>query len=391
MKRVAAATKISRRDFCKACLIGAGGVVLSPLLADITSRYAYAGIPRAKGRGFIKRREALFYRKTEEGLVQCQLCPRRCTLNNGIKGFCRVREPKDGVFYSLVYGNPTAVHVDPIEKKPFYHVLPSTGSFSIATAGCNFRCKYCQNWEISQFSPEETTNYDLPPQSVVDGALRYNCASIAYTYTDPAIFYEYMLDTCMLAKAHGVLNISRTNGYLNKEPVEKLTPYLDATNIDLKGFDQEFYSKIPEGNLKVVQRNTAYFRHHGVHTEITNLIVPTLNDDMEKIRQMCRWIKNEVGKATPVHFSRFHPTFKLRNLHATPIKTLEEARAAALGEGLLYVYIGNVPNHEGNHTYCPNDGKVLIRRVGYRVVENNIKKGCCAFCGYKIYGIWDAA
>ncbi|MBU2541759.1 MAG: AmmeMemoRadiSam system radical SAM enzyme [Candidatus Omnitrophica bacterium] len=338
--------------------------------------------------GFLNSKEAMFYEKLDETTIQCHLCPRNCVLKNGMRGFCKVREPHDGKHYTLVYGNPTAVHVDPIEKKPLFHFLPATLAFSIATAGCNFRCKYCQNWQISQFPPEETSNQYLPPKAAVEASMKYRCPTIAYTYSEPSIFYEYMLDTAEIARSHGLRNIYHSNGSLNPKPAEKLAAYLDGANIDLKGFTQEFYSKIPEGDLDTVLNTIKILKKNRVHVEITNLIIPSLNDDMATIRKMCKWLKSEVGKDVPVHFSRFYPTYKLKNISPTPLKTLEEARRVAMEEGLLFVYIGNVPGHEAENTYCPTDGKLLIRRLGYKILENNIVNGKCKFCQTDISGVW---
>jgi pyruvate formate lyase activating enzyme len=379
--------KVSRREFCKLCLLGGMGLALSPILIGLLKKTAYAeGVKR--GKGFVNLKEAMYYKKLDEKTVQCLLCPRSCVLKNGMRGFCRAREPKDGKHYTLVYGNPTAVHVDPIEKKPLFHFLPATPVFSIATAGCNYRCKNCQNWQISQSPPEDTYNEYLPPDTVVSAAIKYGCPSIAYTYTEPLIFYEYMLDTAKVAKAYGIRNTIHTNGAFNPEPAEEISLYLDAANVDLKGFTQEFYSKIPEGYLDSVLNTIKIFRKNHVHVEITNLIVPTYNDDMKTIRKMCQWIRDGVGKGTPLHFSRFHPTYKLKNLSPTPTKTLEEARTVAMKEGLEYVYIGNLAGHEAENTYCPRDAKVLIRRKGYHILENNIVNGKCKFCGLEIPGVW---
>lgn len=379
-------TKISRRQFCRLCLLGGATLVASPLLMDLLKKSAHA--QEKGGMGFVNLKEAMYYRKLDDRTIQCHLCPRYCTLKNGHRGFCRVREPRNGKQYTLVYGNPTAVHVDPIEKKPLYHFLPATTAFSIATAGCNYRCKNCQNWQISQFGPEETYNQYLPPKAVVESAIRYKCPTIAYTYTEPAVFYEYMLDTAKIAKSYGVRNMYHSNGALNPKPVEELSLYLDGANIDLKGFTQEFYSKIPEGDLETVLNTIKILRKNRVHVEITNLVVPPYSDDMNMIRKMCQWIRDEAGKEIPVHFSRFSPTYKLKNLSPTPVKTLEEARKIGMEEGLQYVYIGNVPGHEGENTYCPKDGKVLIRRIGYHILENNIVNGKCKFCGIDIPGVW---
>lgn len=379
--------EISRRDFCKACLLSGVGVAISPLFVDLFRKSALAEELKG-GMGFVNTKEAMFYEKLDERTIQCHLCPRNCVLKNGMRGFCRAREPRDGKHYSLVYGNPTAVHIDPIEKKPLYHFLPATAAFSVATAGCNFRCKYCQNWQISQFSPEETLNQYLSPKATVEAAVKYNCPTIAYTYTEPSIFYEYMLDTAKIAKTYGVRNMYHSNGSLNSNPVEELALYLDGANIDLKGFTQEFYSKVTEGYLDTVLDTIKILKKNRIHVEITNLVVPPFNDDMKEIRKMCRWIKDEAGKDIPLHFSRFSPTYKLKNLSPTPIKTLEEARKIGMKEGLQYVYIGNVPGHEGESTYCPKDGKVLIRRLGYRILENNIVNGKCKFCNTEIAGVW---
>ena len=379
--------RISRREFCTLCLLSGTGLAISPILADLLEKSAQASEEKG-GKGFINIKEAMFYEKLDKNTIQCHLCPRNCTLKNGMRGFCRAREPRNGKHYSLVYGNPTALHIDPIEKKPLFHFLPASTAFSIATAGCNFRCKYCQNWQIAQLPPEETSNQYLPPQAVVEAAVKYKCPTIAYTYTEPSIFYEYMLDTAKIAKTHGIKNIYHSNGSLNPNPVEELALHLDAANIDLKGFSQEFYSKIPEGYLDTVLNTIKILKKKSVHVEITNLIVPSLNDDMKTIRKMCRWIRDEVGRDTPLHFSRFSPRYKLKNLSPTPIETLGEARKIAMREKLQYVYIGNVPGHEGENTYCPRDGKMLIRRLGYKILENNVVKGKCKFCGTGIAGVW---
>lgn len=382
--------KISRRNFCKMCLLSGASLAFSPLLIDVLKESAQAAQKKG-GLGFLGLQEAMFYKKLDKKTIQCQLCPNFCTLKNEMRGFCRVRETRDGKLYSLVYANPTAIHIDPIEKKPLFHFLPATTAFSIATAGCNFRCKFCQNWEISQFKPEETVNHYLPPDQVVEKAIKYGCSTIAYTYTEPSIFYEYMLDTAKSAKVRGLKNIYHSNGSLNPEPAQKLAVYLDGANIDLKGFSQDFYSKVSQGHLETVLDTLKILKKNKVHLEITNLIVPPLNDDMAMIKKMCIWIRDELGKDVPLHFSRFHPTYKLKNLTPTPTKTLEEARNVALAQGLEYVYIGNIPGHEAENTYCPNDNKVVIKRTGYRVLENNVINGKCKFCGTGISGVWKKA
>lgn len=380
--------KLSRREFCRLCVYLGAGLAASPLLANLFKKNAFAQ-ERKGGTGFIDLKEAMFYEKIDGRTVKCTLCPRNCVLTDGMLGFCRARRPSNGKHYSLVYGNPTAIHVDPIEKKPLFHFLPSTNAFSIATAGCNFRCKYCQNWQISQFSPEETRNYFLPPEEVVKKSLEYKCPTIAYTYTEPAIFYEYMLDASKIAKNHGLRNMFHSNGSLNAEPAEELADYLDGANIDLKGFTQEFYSKISEGYLETVLNTLKILRKKGVWVEITTLVVPTFNDDLNELREMSIWVKENLGPDTPIHFSRFHPQYKLRNLSSTPVSTLEKAREIAMGVGLNYIYIGNVPGHVAESTYCPKCKKAVILRRGYSILEINLKsQGRCKYCDNPIAGVW---
>lgn len=321
--------------------------------------------------------------------VQCKLCPNECIIPPLGKGRCKARMNLEGKLFSLVYGKPCAVHIDPVEKKPMYHFLPGTGAFSIATAGCCLSCKYCQNWQISQANPEETPHYELPPDLVVERALSSECRSIAYTYTDPIIFYEYMLDTAKLARARGVKNILVTCGYISPEPLREMTPYIDAANIDLKGFTEEYYQTVSQGKLQPVLDCIQYMFRQGVIVEITNLMVPTLNDDMNEVRRMCEWIRDEVSPDVPLHFSRFTPQYKLQNLPATPYESLAEARRIAREVGLKYVYIGNVAQLEGQQTYCPGCGTAVIKRFGYKIMDLNIKEGKCGACGEKIYGLFE--
>lgn len=320
--------------------------------------------------------------------VQCQLCPRRCRLSNGARGDCRVRVNIEGDLYTLVYGNPCAVHIDPIEKKPIFHMLPGTSTFSIATAGCNLHCKYCQNWTISQVPPEETRNQDLPPKKVVELALKNGCKSIAYTYSEPIVFYEYTLDTAKLARKAGLKNILVTAGFINPEPLRELYKWIDAANIDLKGFSEDFYQEVCSGSLYPILKTIKVSVEEGVLVELTNLIVPTLNDNVEMIDKMCKWIYNELGPDIPLHFSRFYPMYKLKNLPPTSSSILTKARKTALANGLHYVYIGNLPGNPGENTYCPTCKTLLIGRIGYYITQNNLKNGYCPSCGTKITGIW---
>ena len=322
-------------------------------------------------------------------IIECTLCPRHCQLKEGERGDCRVRIHLDGKLSTLVYGNPCSIHMDPIEKKPLYHVLPQSRALSIATAGCNLHCQCCQNWQISQRPPEETHNIDFPPEMVVAQAVNQQCRSIAYTYSDPIIFYEYMFDTSRLAKEKGVLNVMVTAGYIEKTPLLELCPVLDVANVDLKGITDEFYQKMSAATLQPVLNTLKILRQKNIWVEITNLVVPTWNDRPEDIRNLCKWIFDHLGPDVPLHFSRFWPQYKLKNLPPTPVETLTKARDIAYKEGLHYVYVGNVPGHSGNNTYCPNDKKLLISRAGYQITENNIVDGKCKFCGLKIPGIWN--
>jgi pyruvate formate lyase activating enzyme len=294
---------------------------------------------------------------------------------------------KDGKLYSLVYGKPCAVHIDPIEKKPFFHFLPGTTSFSIATAGCVLSCKFCQNWQISQAKPEDTDTYDLPPDKVVTQAIANKCRSVTYTYTEPTVFYEYMYDTAVIARKHGIKNTMHSCGYINENPLRKLSKYLDAADIDLKGFTEDFYSRICNGSLRPVLNSLVVLKEEDVWLELTNLVIPTLNDNMKNIKDMCIWIQKNLGYDTPVHFSRFFPYYKLTNLPPTPLETLIDARKTAMDSGLRFVYIGNI-RHEGESTFCPKCKKLLVERIGYFVKQNHILNGKCKFCSTAIAGVW---
>ncbi len=322
--------------------------------------------------------------------VTCLLCPRHCTVPEGGRGDCGVRQNRDGKYYTLVWGNPCALGTDPIEKKPLYHVIPGGKAFSIATAGCNMRCKFCQNWNISQAKPEETRNFDLPPGQVVKYAAKYNCEAIAFTYNEPTVFYEYMYDTAKLAKAKKLKPVVVSNGFMNGDPMTELCKVVSAVKIDLKAFTEEFYKKMTGGSLQPVLDTLTLLKKLGMWFEIVNLIIPTANDEPAEIKAMCRWIKKELGPDVPLHFSAFHPMYKLRNVPRTPNKTMFAAYDIARAEGLHYVYVGNVRpvGHRAEKTYCPKCGKVVIDRRGYLVTQINVKDGKCAFCGQPIKGVW---
>ena len=319
--------------------------------------------------------------------VRCELCPTECVLEDYEIGGCKVRINKGGVLYSLVYGKPCAVAIDPIEKKPFFHFLPGERAFSIATAGCVLGCKFCQNWQISQARPEEVDHQDLSPEDTVRAALFYGCRVITYTYTEPTVFYEYMYDTSSIARRFGIKNTMHTCGYINEKPLRELARYIDAVDVDLKAFTEDFYARLCGGRLKPVLDSLIVLRSEGVWLEITNLLIPTLNDDMKKIREMCLWIRNNLGPDVPLHISRFFPNYKLKNLPPTPLETLLQARQTALDAGLRFVYIGNVRT-EAENTYCPSCRRLLIEREGYYVRQNNIIRDRCRFCNKRIAGVW---
>jgi pyruvate formate lyase activating enzyme len=334
-------------------------------------------------------KEAMFYEKLEDKMVTCNLCSHRCSrIADSKRGICRVRENRDGKLYSLVYGRIAARSVDPIEKKPLFNFLPGSRSYSIATVGCNFRCDNCQNYDISQLPKERgiIVGQDVSPEDIVLAAKLSNCESIAYTYTEPTIFFEYAYDTAKRAKKEGIKNVFVTNGYITAEALKEISPYLDAANIDLKSFSDEFYRKNCGARLKPVLDSIRLYKSLGIWTEITTLIIPTLNDSEDELQKIAEFIK-EVGEDTPWHISQFYPTYKLIDLPRTPVSTLRKAREIGLEAGLKYVYEGNVPGEDGENTYCPNCGKLLIHRFGYHIKENKIKNSACTYCGAKIDGI----
>jgi len=304
------------------------------------------------------------------------------------RGFCGNRENRGGKYYVLAYANPCAAHIDPIEKKPFFHFLPGTQAFSISTAGCNLVCKFCQNWQISQFRPEQTENIYLPPDRVVEVAKDRKVTTIAYTYAEPVVFYEYMYDTSIDARREGVRSVMVSAGFINPDPLRKLVKVLDAVKIDLKAFTEKYYHDVCSGELKPVLQTLEVLHEEKIWFEIVYLVVPTLNDSVSEIRQMSQWIMKTLGPDVPLHFSRFYPMYMLKNLPPTPVSTLERLRKTAMDAGIHFVYIGNVPGNPGESTYCPHCGKRLIYRIGYEIIENHLKDGKCPYCGTKIPGVW---
>jgi pyruvate formate lyase activating enzyme len=333
-------------------------------------------------------REAMFYERVDGQTVQCLLCPRECIIGNGKRGFCRNRENQEGKLYSVVYGKPAIVDIGPIEKAPLYHFIPGHFRLCLTCASCNLRCKYCQNWHLSQRGLEDLKHYSYTPQEIVQQAKDHGLQSISFTYTEPTVYYEYLYDISVIARQAGMKTSIVSNGYMNKEPLVKLLSALNAVKIDLKGFSEKFYEEVCSATLGPVLTSLATVKREKVWLEIVNLVVPTLNDDMKMIDEMCRWIKDNIGADTPLHFTRFYPNYTLPHLSPTPITTLESAYKIAKNHGLRYVYIGNVPGHTHNSTFCPSCNRKLIHRTHFDMLEMNMKDGKCRFCNFPIEGIW---
>lgn len=332
--------------------------------------------------------EAKFYEKLPYRKVKCKLCPRECLVDDRERGYCGVRENRNGVYYSLVHSRVVSAHVDPIEKKPFFHFLPGTLAFSLATAGCNVNCKMCQNWEISQVRPEQVRSTYLPPKKLAELAVRSGSKSIAYTYSEPVIFYEYMSDSAEAGRAAGVRSAVVSGGYIQEQPLKELSKRVDAIKVDLKAYSEKFYREVVSGELKPVLQALATMRKLGVWNEIVYLVVPTLNDADAEFLGLAKWVKSNLGLDVPVHFTRFHPQYLLKNLPPTPVKTLERAKAIADAEGLRYVYVGNVPGHPGENTYCPKCRRAVVERAGFTIRSLNLAKGKCRYCQETIAGVW---
>ena len=325
----------------------------------------------------------------EEGHVRCLLCAQRCLLAEGEKGRCRARLNLGGKLVSLVYGRPLSVHLDPIEKKPFYHFLPGAAAYSLATAGCPLRCRFCQNWQISQADPEDYDVPYVPPARVVAAAAGREAPVIAFTYNEPTVFAEYMVDIARLARREGLRSVMVSCGITAEAPLAELCEVLDAIKIDLKGYDPAFYRNVCGAELAPVLRSIRQVATSGTHLELVNLVVPTLNDSDADLKDLAAWVAGELGPDVPVHFTRFHPDHKLRHLPPTPVATLERARAIARDAGLRYAFVGNVPGHPGNHTYCPACGEIVVGRQGFFVTAYHLDGGRCAHCGEAIAGVWN--
>jgi pyruvate formate lyase activating enzyme len=373
----------TRREFVKSA-------ILPCLLAGGAGRWIRAAPPagaeqQADAQFTV---EAAFYEKQPYKKIRCKLCPRECVIDDRERGYCGVRENRGGVYYTLVHSRVCTAHIDPIEKKPFFHFLPGSEAFSIATAGCNVNCKMCQNWEISQVRPEQVRAMYLPPRQLAAAARENQCASIAYTYSEPVIYYEYMLDAAEAARAAGVKSAVVTGAYIHQDPLKKLCQRVDAVKVDLKAFSQKFYREVVNGELKPVLDALVTLRKLGMWTEIVYLVVPTLNDSDQEFRALAAWIKSELGLDVPVHFTRFHPQYLLKNLPPTPLKSLERAKAIADAVGLHYVYVGNVPGHPAESTYCPKCRRAVVQRAGFTVKAVRLLKGKCQYCQRDIAGVW---
>jgi len=336
-------------------------------------------------------REAVLYRPLEEGKVECYLCNHRCIISDSKRGICGVRENREGKLYTLVYGRAISLNVDPIEKKPLFHLLPGSTSFSVAAVGCNFRCLQCQNHEISQLPRDgkgRIEGSEVSPSKVVSLAKQHRCESISYTYTEPTIYFEYAYDIARQASQEGIKNIFVTNGYMTEEALGMIRPYLDAANVDLKSFSEKFYKEVCGARLNPILDNLKRMREMGIWVEITTLVIPTLNDSDREFEEIAQFILS-LGREVPWHLSAFYPTYRMLNLPRTPASTLHRAREIGIQAGLRYVYCGNIPGEEGEDTFCPHCGRSVIERTGFRVNKNDVVNGTCRNCHGGIEGIWN--
>lgn len=343
---------------------------------------------RKQGAGKMK---AYLWELLKDREVKCNLCNHRCNIEDGRRGICGVRENRGGVLETLVYGKVIARHIDPIEKKPLFHYLPGSLSYSVATVGCNFKCRFCQNADIAQMPSDHNGRIvgdAFMPEDVVDQAIKGDCQTIAYTYTEPTIYFEFAYDTARLAAEKGIRNVFVTNGYMTEEALQMIHPFLDAANVDLKAFTENFYMKTCKARLVHVKETLKRMKSLGVFVEVTTLIIPGLNDDRKELENLAAFLADELGRETPWHISRFHPTYKLLDQPSTPVETLFKARDIGVKAGLNYVYVGNVPGESGENTFCHQCHRLLIDRWGFYVRDNRIKNGKCPECGAAAYGVW---
>ena len=389
---------VSRRQFIHTGALALAGSLLPGTLAFSAANHASAKTPANISGSIFKHtapdqpwkwsRPADFAVPYSDKTLMCGICPHNCLLDKGDRGICRSRVNIDGILYTLAYGNACSVNIDPIEKKPLFHFKPASRAFSIAAAGCNFRCLNCQNWQISQVTPEVTRFYELFPDQVVAAAVDKNAAAIAYTYSEAVTWFEYMMDTARRARKKNIANLWISNGYINPKPLSELCTVLDAANINLKSFDDAIYQRLNGGRMAPVLDTFKTLHAKNIHFEMTTLVVPGYVDNPKMISHMCRWIIDHLGPDHPLHFLRFFPQYKLDRLPPTPVSLLTQFRQIAMDCGIRYVYVGNVPGHEGNHTWCHGCGKLLIERKGYFMAQNNINGDLCKFCGTRIPGVW---
>ncbi|HUV31400.1 MAG TPA: AmmeMemoRadiSam system radical SAM enzyme [Acidobacteriota bacterium] len=379
---------MQRRSFLR-CL-GCGALATAACQTELLPEYL-GGIQNAYAfdtAGQLSSVEARYYKKLEGGGIECHVCPRHCLVTDLERGYCGVRENRSDVYYTLVYGLPCALNIDPIEKKPLFHFHPGTTALSLATAGCNVNCKFCQNWEISQSRPEQTDNLDVSPQALVDICKQRQIPTMAYTYSEPVVFYEYMYDTAERGHRDSVKSVMITGGFIEEEPLANLLLQLDAIKVDLKAMREAYYQNVVGGELKPVLDRLIQIRKSGVWLEIVYLVVPTLNDTEAEFRDLARWVKTYLGPDVPVHFSRFYPQYLLKNLPPTPQRTLEKAHEICRGEGLEFVYLGNLRGHPAESTYCPACGQVVIGRQGYRIHTYRLTGNRCQKCDREIPGLF---
>ena len=375
--------RLTRRDFIKNGLSGACFLCMAGIFGIYRTSEAYA-----PEKGFMNPIRSPWFAGLSNSEIMCTLCPNQCRISPGNRGKCGVRENRNGTGYTLAYGNPVLVQIDPVERKPFFHVMPGSRALSVSTAGCPLTCRFCEVWDMAQVSPESVYAYDLSPDKIVIQAKSAGAHSISYAFGEPVAFFEYMNDISVRARKEGLLNLMHSSGYISHEPLEAIIENLDAVNIDLKGFDPEFYRTMVGGDIEPVKETLRILKKAHIHIEITNLLIPALNDDMEQIRKMCTWINNELGDNVPVHFARFYPLYKLANLPPTPVSTLDRARAVAIESGLKHVYISRVAGHEGENTFCPGCGEKIIVRMGFIIEEIHLEKGKCAYCNTPVAGRW---
>ena len=335
-------------------------------------------------------REASLFEKLEKRKVKCHVCAHECTIADGKRGICGVRENRGGTLFTLIYNTVSSEAVDPIEKKPLYHFLPGTLSYSQGTIGCNFRCSHCQNWTISQVELEQADIMEITPEESVARALALDCASISWTYNEPTIWHEFTYDSARLAHKAGLKTVYVTNGYITEDALRDISPYLDAFRVDIKAFNDEFYRETCRAHLQPVLDSSVVARELGMHIEVINLVIPGKNDDLKEIRDLIEWVHDNLGPQTPVHFTRFYPMYKMKDASPTPVATLEKAWQMAKDAGMEYPYVGNVAGHEYENTYCPRCGTLLIDRSRFQIAKNVITEDKkCPDCGYGIAVVMD--